>query len=671
MTDGRAHWAEQLHQAWGIEGDLHPLAGEFDLNFRVDAHDGRQFVLKVMRSSSDHAFVEMLCTAHVQIRTRDDTVPVPPVLPLPSGELWCARPDERGQPRFLWLLAALPGEVYASTFPHTLPLIHELGGCVARLDRALVGFTHPQLQRGMKWDLRHAGWIAAHLDRIGDLDRRALLGRVLARHAKLLSALSGQPLAPIHNDVNDYNVLVAPEEDGTPRVTGILDLGDLILGPIVAEIAIAAAYVALDHPHPERAIAALVAGYHAETPLSGAQLELIWPLLLTRLAVSVVNSAMVAKERPGDSYVVVSEAPAWRFLERAQDFSEARMAAHLRAACGLPATDAAGRVLAWLDSSRGSFAPVVPADLPSAPVVSLAFAESAMPRDLDQMRDAEARALGPDVHGTAAWIGRYGEPRGIYTDAAFRAGPYRGAPRRTVHLGVDLFMEAGTQVHAPCDAVVAVVAYREGHLDYGGMVVLRHTTPAGDDFATLYGHLSSAMVDALKPGQRVARGEVFANLGEPGENGGWQPHLHFQLVAAPEAMPANWPGVADPDDLALWRAISPNPAPLLNLPDDRVAYRPLDTAGITGKRRDRFASNLRLSYDEPCLFVRGWRTHLYDQWGRPHLDAYNNVPHVGHAHPRLAAVACDQMGRLNTNTRYLHPAQIEFARRCWPRCPHR
>lgn len=61
------------------------------------------------------------------------------------------------------------------------------------------------------------------------------------------------------------------------------------------------------------------------------------------------------------------------------------------------------------------------------------------------------------------------------------------------------------------------------------------------------------------------------------------------------------------------------------------------------------------------MLVRGWRHHLFDEWGRPYLDAYNNVPHVGHAHPRLAEIAADQMHRVNTNTRYLHKIQTEFA----------
>ena len=62
---------------------------------------------------------------------------------------------------------------------------------------------------------------------------------------------------------------------------------------------------------------------------------------------------------------------AWRFLERAEGMDEHLMSARLRTACGLPATDVAARVLSWLDSARGSFAPVVGTNLDEALVESL------------------------------------------------------------------------------------------------------------------------------------------------------------------------------------------------------------------------------------------------------------------------------------------------------------
>ena len=96
-----------------------------------------------------------------------------------------------------------------------------------------------------------------------------------------------------------------------------------------------------------------------------------------------------------------------------------------------------------------------------------------------------------------------------------------------------------------------------------------------------------------------------------------------------------------------------------------------DFDAIRSARATRFAANLKLSYPEPCLFLRGWKHYLFDQMGRPHLDAYNNVPHVGHAHPRIQALAARQMAMLNTNTRYLHPAQIAFAETLTAKLPTR
>jgi 4-aminobutyrate aminotransferase-like enzyme len=100
---------------------------------------------------------------------------------------------------------------------------------------------------------------------------------------------------------------------------------------------------------------------------------------------------------------------------------------------------------------------------------------------------------------------------------------------------------------------------------------------------------------------------------------------------------------------------------MLNLPDAKTAYEPTDKSEVLTRRKAHFGTNLKLSYSDPIMLVRGWQHHLFDEWGRPFVDAYNNVPHVGHAHPRIQAVAADQLRRMNSNTRYLHPAQTAFA----------
>jgi 4-aminobutyrate aminotransferase-like enzyme/Ser/Thr protein kinase RdoA (MazF antagonist) len=669
----QSHWVGVLAATWGIDARLEPLVGELDLNLRATARDGRLFILKVMRAGCEPAFVDMLCAAHAHVLERDASVPVAAVVPTRDGAPWQLCKDEYGNDRLAWLITALEGDDFARLQPKSLSLITELGDRIARLDLALADFTHAALSREFRWDLRTADWIDAHVGAIADPSRRAIVQRTSARFAALKPTLVREPVAAIHNDINDYNILVAHDAAGAARISGLVDFGDLTLGPVVAELAIAAAYIALDQEHPERAVAALVAGYHAVRPLSAPQLDLVWPLALMRLAVSVTNSALMQQERPDDPYVVISEGPAWRLLERAESIPAARVSARLRATCGYPVTDAAGRALAWIEGARGTFAEVIGVPLADVPFGALSAAGSSMPTDPFHLTPPEALALGarqgePSVSGSR-WLGQYAEPRLIYGDPAFSLGPHKGSDRRTVHIGVDVFAPAGTPVHAPLEGVVEVVEFRERRLDYGGMVILRHEPAEGVSFSTLHGHLSRASVERLRVGAGVARGEVFAALGDPSENGGWDPHLHLQLGLLPELLGDDWAGVADPDDLTFWGAICPNPAALLGLPDDRVAYRPLDERGIHERRRAHFAANLRLSYADPCLFVRGWRTHLFDEWGRAYLDAYNNVPHVGHSHPRLHAIVSEQMRRLNTNTRYLHPAQVDFAELLLARLP--
>jgi len=132
----------------------------------------------------------------------------------------------------------------------------------------------------------------------------------------------------------------------------------------------------------------------------------------------------------------------------------------------------------------------------------------------------------------------------------------------------------------------------------------------------------------------------------------------------------DWPGVADPDEIELWNAICPNPAALLNLADEKIASPMIDEDQVLDRRQRDFAANLKLSYRDPIMLLRGWRHYLFDQWGRPYLDAYNNVPHVGHAHPRIQSVVSRQWSQLNTNTRYLHPSHSAFAARLQSKLPN-
>ena len=84
---------------------------------------------------------------------------------------------------------------------------------------------------------------------------------------------------------------------------------------------------------------------------------------------------------------------------------------------------------------------------------------------------------------------------------------------------------------------------------------------------------------------------------------------------------------------------------------------------ILEARRRLLGRNLSIAYENPLEIVRGSMQYLYDEDGRQYLDAYNNVAHVGHCHPRVVEAGVRQVQTLNTNTRYLHDAILDYAER--------
>jgi 4-aminobutyrate aminotransferase-like enzyme len=211
--------------------------------------------------------------------------------------------------------------------------------------------------------------------------------------------------------------------------------------------------------------------------------------------------------------------------------------------------------------------------------------------------------------------------------------------------------------------VVAAAANNAVQLDYGPVIVLEHVTDRGEPFFTLYGHLSVESLNGMHAGKRIAKGERIAAFGTPDVNGGWTPHLHFQVMTDLLDLGTDFPGVARPTQRDVWLSFCPDPSRLLGIPQEAELPPPPTRAATLATRRKRLGGNLSIAYRDPVKIVRGMQQYVYDDEGRRYVDAYNNVPHVGHSHPRVVRAAHEQMMVLNTNTRYLHDAVNRFAER--------
>ena len=159
-------------------------------------------------------------------------------------------------------------------------------------------------------------------------------------------------------------------------------------------------------------------------------------------------------------------------------------------------------------------------------------------------------------------FGGYGEDRSLYTQALFAP---EGDEPRTVHLGIDVFAPANAEVFTPLNAKVHSSRINDNPGDYGPTVILEHTPAPGLTFHTLYGHLDRDSLKGLKPGTAFMAGEKVAALGTKRENGGWPPHLHFQIILEIGNAKGDYPGVCKRSERDHWLSICPDPGPLLGL----------------------------------------------------------------------------------------------------------
>ena len=657
--------ADLASTQFGVSGRVTTLDSERDQNFKLSADDGAQWILKIVNASEPASESEFQAALLDHLARTSPDVAAPRLKVSQNGTPLAEAANAAGERHALRLVSWLPGLPLAEV-ERTPELLANLGSALGRLDRALQGFIHPGALRSFDWDIRQAGAARQRLQHIPDAEDRALLRRLLDHFdTEVAPRLAGLRAQVIHNDANDWNVLV--DEAGRDRIAGIIDFGDALYSPLIAEVAVACAYSILDVEDPIGAAATLAAGFHAEYPLREDEFDVLFDLIAMRLVISVTLSA-ARKEKTGDNpYLAISEAPAWRLLRRLGAMNRRFATAILRHACGFDAAPGAAAIASWIGDNRKSLAPILerhPATLTKALVP---YGDPAHPMTVTSAGQQPEKATAwwdayCTENGVALGIGPWGEARTVYTSDIFWSRFVEGA-RRVHHLGLDLFMPSGTKVFTPLAATVKSVEIEEDPLGYGCLVALLHEPQGCPPFVTLWGHLGHEAARRLKAGQKLDAGELVGEMGVPAENGGWAPHLHFQISADPDLAARDILGVGEARYLDVWRELFPDAAELAGIPPETFVQTGRTRPEIVAARKASLLPNLSISYSEPIKFVRGEGAWLIDDRGRAYLDCFNNVCHLGHAHPDVVEAIARQAATLNTNTRYLHDGIVTYAER--------
>jgi len=161
-------------------------------------------------------------------------------------------------------------------------------------------------------------------------------------------------------------------------------------------------------------------------------------------------------------------------------------------------------------------------------------------------------------------VGGYNEHRTIYSASRVFDGSTPGEEPRRLHLGIDIWGKPNTAVMAPWNGIVHSFAMNDQMGDYGPTIILSHQID-GLSFHTLYGHLSLNSIKNLEGGERVMKGDVFAEFGIPAENGRWPPHLHFQVINDLEGWSGDYPGVCKYSEREKYLTNCPDPDLILQM----------------------------------------------------------------------------------------------------------
>lgn len=303
-----------LAERYALAGELSELDGERDLNFRLTTPDGDRYVVKVAHPEERADVLDLQSATLSMLSKRTLGPSVYPRVIASKGQRELETLESETGSHAVRVVSYLPGTPIADVQKHHESMLISVGRVVGQMDMAMSEFCHPAMHRWLDWDSKHSfSIIRERINAIRNDADRSLIDDELGRlEASLLPLYSTLPMQIVHNDVNDYNLLV----DETGQVSGIIDFGDMVHSYRVCDPAHALAYLLLSRPGWSAIARGFLGGYLTACPLTDQEVGAICDFVRLRLCLSVTMSAHQRLAAPDNEYLSISEKPAWEALRR-------------------------------------------------------------------------------------------------------------------------------------------------------------------------------------------------------------------------------------------------------------------------------------------------------------------------------------------------------------------
>jgi len=649
-----------VEEYFGIQCEPKKLDGEVDLNFYIKDVKGHEYTFKISPVNQDEDDIKFQLALLSHLEKSNFPFAFPRISKSLNGHDFEVIKDDQTNLRIIRLQHWVPGKMLNDIQPRDSILLESWGGLCGELSKAMSDFDHLKAHRYYKWDPSTVLDLKSNLQYFKTQDQKQTANFFWDEFEHTtMPKLNNLRKSINHNDAHELNILVS--QDGNHfNTSGVIDFGDAIYTHTINELSICCAYACMGMDDPLEAASDVICGYHKIFPLEDKEIEILFSMISARLLITVANAAYNLNYEPDNKYLQISAEPAWELLKKFESIPKQLAHYTFRAACGKIPCPTQIPYEKYLDS-KPSLHPVIDLKDHSLGLLDLSIGSHSLGNNA---KFNSATAFQQTIQNllieqeVEVGIGGYLETRPIYTTDAFKHKGNQGMEWRACHLGFDIWTKAGTPVFAPIDGIVKSIAYQNEKGDYGTVIILKHKISDKLTFYTLYGHLSK--MPFVSSGDPIKAGDKIAELGNDDENGGWPPHLHFQIILDLLEEEQNFYGVCTPSKIPLFASICPDPILLISNLKNQDKSLHLSSSQIKAKRSKYLGRNLSISYQKPLHIVRGFKQHLYTPAGRRYLDSVNNVAHVGHSHPRIVEAASKQNAILNTNTRYLHENIVHY-----------
>lgn len=312
--------AVQIAQRYfGLQGRVERFATEKDDTFRVDASDGRKFVLKIANPSEDERELAFQVELMLHVARVAPDLPIPRIWPDIEGRTLFKIQTESGSMRFVRLMSFMAGTPLDRT--SASPLQRErIGELLAQLRLATASFSHEADSRVLAWDVSHLMKLRHLLAHVANPAHRYSAEACLARFEAIVPALKGSRTQVLHNDFNTSNIVVDHAAPGF--VTGIIDFGDAVRTAVAVDVSTALmnqlprnppADLDVDIFEPARDI---IRGYLRHADLTNHELALIPHLAMGRVVTRALLTTWRSQLFPENSaYILRHTGPGWYHLD--------------------------------------------------------------------------------------------------------------------------------------------------------------------------------------------------------------------------------------------------------------------------------------------------------------------------------------------------------------------